>query len=577
MIAKLTVIIPCKNERENIGPCIASARQVADEVLVADSGSSDGTLEIARDLGCRIIEREYVTSGDFKNWAIPQATHEWVFILDADERITPALAAEIRATLKKPAHEGYWAYRRNHFMGHPIRFGPWKNDRCLRLFRRDQGRYVGPTDHAEVALSRGTVGRLRERLTHYTCDSYSQYLPKLSRYADVQARVWQAEGRQPRLSHLLLRFPLRFLQGYIWRLGFLDGLAGLQVCVLIAYLSWLKQAYLWQLQCGRDWHEADRSQFSVTLAAPGSAGGLAAGADRLAELTPGKAGGWLPLLGCDPTSITDTRTRGQGLSLRALRHRLTPAWLSTDARRQRRNNLFRWLGIQRCYTPPIVTREPELAVRSCLPFVVAHELLRNPRMTFLQIGAFDGVGEDDLRGLVLAHNLRGVLVEPQPAAFARLQQTYRNQPHVTLLQAAIAEQEGTRQLYCKRGEASMAASFDREHLRKHGIADADIIAQPVACHTVESALRAAGLTNVDLIQIDAEGYDWPIIRSIDFERLRPRILRFEYRHMSSRDADACLAYLASLGFRFVIEARDIIAHQSAELTANLSPPQRRSA
>src|SRR4051812_2098685 len=99
MPAQLTVIIPCKNERENIAACVASALQVADEVLVADSGSTDGTLEIARSLGCRIIEREYGTSGDFKNWAIPQATNEWVFILDADERITAGLAKEIRGEL----------------------------------------------------------------------------------------------------------------------------------------------------------------------------------------------------------------------------------------------------------------------------------------------------------------------------------------------------------------------------------------------------------------------------------------------------------------------------------------------
>src|SRR5437868_997601 len=150
MTAKLTVIIPCKNERENIAACVACARQVADEVLVADSGSTDGTLEIAHELGCRTIEREYRTSGDFKNWAIPQAKHEWVFILDADERISAALAAEIRAVLADPQQNGYWVYRLNYFMGHAIRHGMWKNDRCLRLFRRDQGRYVGPTDHAEV-------------------------------------------------------------------------------------------------------------------------------------------------------------------------------------------------------------------------------------------------------------------------------------------------------------------------------------------------------------------------------------------------------------------------------------------
>src|SRR3954462_10317659 len=106
----LTVIIPCKNERRNIRACVASAQQVADEVLVADSGSTDGTLEIARGLGCRIIECEYGTSGDFKNWAIPQAGNEWVFILDADERITPGLAAEIGSTLVNPTHDGYWIY-----------------------------------------------------------------------------------------------------------------------------------------------------------------------------------------------------------------------------------------------------------------------------------------------------------------------------------------------------------------------------------------------------------------------------------------------------------------------------------
>ena len=180
-------------------------------------------------------------------------------------------------------------------------------------------------------------------------------------------------------------------------------------------------------------------------------------------------------------------------SFREWRRRLTPQWLRTDSRRRRRNILLRRLGYQRCFTPPILIRDPSLFVRSSLRYVVANELMTNPRMTFLQIGAFDGVGEDDLRELITTHNLRGVLVEPQPAAFARLQQTYRKQRQVTLLQAAIAEQEGTRELYCHRSHASMAASFDRRHLRKHGISDHDIVAQPVPCHTVESALRVAGL------------------------------------------------------------------------------------
>jgi FkbM family methyltransferase len=251
------------------------------------------------------------------------------------------------------------------------------------------------------------------------------------------------------------------------------------------------------------------------------------------------------------------------MTLRRLRKRLTPTWLRPEARRRRRDILLRRFGIQRCHAPRFLARRPELATRSYLPFVVAHELVSNPRLTFLQIGAFDGVSDDNMRELIVAHRLRGILVEPQPQAFARLKEVYRDQPQVTLLEAAIAERAGVRDLYCQRGVAAMTASFDRAHLRKHGIADHEIVVQPVACHTIESALRAGGLDRVDLIQIDAEGHDWPIIRSIDFARIRPQILRFEYRHMSRGDADACLGMLAAAGYRFIVEADDIIAHLAA--------------
>jgi glycosyltransferase involved in cell wall biosynthesis len=256
----LTVIITCKNERDHLTACIESVRRLATEVLIADSGSTDGTLEIAHELGCRVIEREYVTSGDFKNWAIPQASHEWVLILDADERVTPELAAEIRAVVERPEHDGYWLHRLNYFLGHPLYHGPWQNDRCLRLFRRDLGRYVGANDHAEVELKGGTTGRLKHRLLHYTSSSYTQYLPKLSRYAALQAQIWHEQGRRASAAQMLLRGPLRFLQGYVLRLGFLDGLAGLQVCALVAYQSYLKLACLWELDHGRGWRELERQR-----------------------------------------------------------------------------------------------------------------------------------------------------------------------------------------------------------------------------------------------------------------------------------------------------------------------------
>jgi glycosyltransferase involved in cell wall biosynthesis len=246
---KLTVIITCKNERRNIRPCIESARLIADELLVADSGSTDGTLDIVAEMGgCRVIEREYVHSGDFKNWAIPQATHDWVFILDADERVTPELAAEVRRHLAEgPALDGYRVPRLNYFMGYPVRRSGWGNEALMRFFHRDRGRYVGDTDHAEVAIATGRSGRLRESMEHFTFWTYEQYLRKFDRYARWQAGVWHEQGRQPNLFKLLFNAPLRFFRCYVLQRGFLDGVVGFQVSMLQSYYTFMKQARLWEL------------------------------------------------------------------------------------------------------------------------------------------------------------------------------------------------------------------------------------------------------------------------------------------------------------------------------------------
>ena len=253
---KLSVIIPCKNERTNIGPCIEAVLAIADEVLVADSGSTDGTLDIAREFGARIVEREYVHSGDFKNWAIPQAAHEWVLIVDADERITAPLADEIRRVLQKPRQDGYWIGRENYFMGHRVRYSGWSTDCCLRLFRRDLGRYVGNTDHAEVQIATGRVGRLRHRMRHFGIRSYDHILPKFHRYARVQAELWYRQGRRASMFQLLLRPLLRFVQTYVFRWGFLDGMVGVQVCALTACGAFWKQARLWELHHARGENDA---------------------------------------------------------------------------------------------------------------------------------------------------------------------------------------------------------------------------------------------------------------------------------------------------------------------------------
>jgi glycosyltransferase involved in cell wall biosynthesis len=262
---KLTVIIPCKNERPNIRACIESARLIADEVLIADSGSTDGTLDVVRQMGgCRVIEREYVHAGDFKNWAIPQATHDWVFILDADERITPELAAEVRQHLAEgPKRDGYLVPRLNYFMGYPVRRSGWGNEALMRFFLRDHGRYVGDTDHAEVAIATGRSGRLRSRMEHFTFWTYDQYLQKTHRYARWQASVWFEQGRPPSLFKLFFNAPLRFFRCYVLQRGFLDGLVGFQVSMLQGYYTFLKQARLWEL-----WHARPQPEADLTVYEP---------------------------------------------------------------------------------------------------------------------------------------------------------------------------------------------------------------------------------------------------------------------------------------------------------------------
>jgi glycosyltransferase involved in cell wall biosynthesis len=279
--AKLSVIIPCKNERLNLPPCIESVRGLADEILVADSGSTDGTLEIVREIGgCRVIEREYVHSGDFKNWAIPQAAHAWVFILDADERLTEALAREIGRVLENPDRDGYWVRRANYFMGHRIRYSGWQTDRVLRLFRRDFGRYVGENDHAEVVVSTGQVGRLRQPLTHFTYWTYDHFFAKFHRYTTYQAACWHRAGRRASFLKLLLSGPLRFLHAYFVRLGFLDGLAGLQVCALTGFYSFMKQARLWELHHSLPQPDPEQENGSAAASAPSPTENKRAGGEK---------------------------------------------------------------------------------------------------------------------------------------------------------------------------------------------------------------------------------------------------------------------------------------------------------
>jgi hypothetical protein len=251
--AKLTVLIPCKDERQNIRACIESVQGIADEILIADSGSTDGTLDIVEEIGgCRVIEREYVNSANFKNWAIPQCRYPWVLVVDADERVTPELAAEIKQILAAPPtdKDGYWIDRANHYLGYRIKHCGWNSDAVIRLFRRDKSRYETRWVHAEVDLPAERLGTLKCQFLHYTTWDSDQYLYKLNRYATWGAMNMQDKSRRPSLLAMATRAPLRFLQLYFLRLGILDGVPGFHICMHTAYYAFLKQAKLWEMHHG---------------------------------------------------------------------------------------------------------------------------------------------------------------------------------------------------------------------------------------------------------------------------------------------------------------------------------------
>ncbi|MBI1783602.1 glycosyltransferase family 2 protein [Candidatus Sumerlaeota bacterium] len=254
--AKITAIIPTFNEERNIADCIETVKW-ADEIFVVDSFSTDLTPRIAQSRGVRFVQHEYVNSATQKNWAIPQATHPWVLIVDADERVTPELKLEIEQVLlsREPA-DGYYIRRMNHFIGQRIRFSGWQNDKCLRLFKRDKGKYQDRHVHADVEID-GRVECLKEKLTHNTFESFDQYMRKFDRYTSWAARDRAITTPVVRWHHLALRPAGRFFKQYFLKLGILDGKAGLIISSLAAYSVFMKYAKLWEM---REKEKAERRE-----------------------------------------------------------------------------------------------------------------------------------------------------------------------------------------------------------------------------------------------------------------------------------------------------------------------------
>lgn len=243
----LTIIVLCFNEEHNIDACLASVVEWADELLVVDSFSTDRTVEIARQYTDRILQHAYENQSVQSNWAIPQARHEWVLLVDSDERVSPQLRFEIEELLNNnPDKDGYWIYRNNYLFGRRIRYSGWGRDSVLRLFRRDLARYEQKRVHAEVQLER--TGILRERLVHHTVSSISSWAKKINRYSSWKAEDKFEKGFSAAHLQLFLRPPLRFFKDMVLRLGVLDGWRGFLIAGMSSFAEMQMAAKVLELQ-----------------------------------------------------------------------------------------------------------------------------------------------------------------------------------------------------------------------------------------------------------------------------------------------------------------------------------------
>lgn len=251
----VTAIVLTLNEEENIGPCLDTLTW-ADEVVVLDSLSEDRTVEIARARGATVHQRPFTNYADQRNAALDLAQHNWVFFVDADERVPPALATEIRERLtaqvqESPADEavpvGYWVPRRNYIFGRWIRHTGWFPDYQLRLMRRDRARYDPVREVHELVILDGPAGYLETPLIHYNYRRLADFFPRQERYTDYEARVLFRQGVRARPHNFVLQ-PLReFRRRYITLQGYKDGGHGLLLSLLMAYYEFVKYMKLWRM------------------------------------------------------------------------------------------------------------------------------------------------------------------------------------------------------------------------------------------------------------------------------------------------------------------------------------------
>ncbi|MFZ5916564.1 MAG: glycosyltransferase family 2 protein [Chloroflexota bacterium] len=247
---RLAAVILTKNEERHIGDCIQSAAW-ADQVVVLDSYSTDRTIEIARQMGATVIQHPFHDYGQQRNVALDTVKAEWILFVDADERVTPELAAEIRQVLQRDDVDGWWVPRHNFIFGAIVQHAGWYPDYQMRLLRRAQARYDPARQVHELVVLDGPEGYLQNVLIHYNYDSIRQFRTRQEKYTAFDARILFEQGVRPQVRNFILQ-PLRqFKWRYLELGGYKAGWRGLLLSLLMAYYNlkmYLRLRAMWQCQ-----------------------------------------------------------------------------------------------------------------------------------------------------------------------------------------------------------------------------------------------------------------------------------------------------------------------------------------
>jgi glycosyltransferase involved in cell wall biosynthesis len=265
-----TVVIPTLNNADTIVATLNSIHDMADEIVVADAGSTDETLSLVHEFGeCRVVEEQFANGADFAAWADSQAKHPWIFRVLPDEQVNSELSREVQDRLAtNPAQDGFYITRMTCFRGRQLRHGDVPRASAIRLYRKSAAKYELRDNEVAVCISADSTGELEFPIEWESCWSIGRYLIDAFQAAKKSAEQARNAGQKANLGTVLWRAPLSLIRSYVYRRGFLDGWAGLHANFLTALGIYLREALLWDLRQPTNAHLSGQETLKVFAETP---------------------------------------------------------------------------------------------------------------------------------------------------------------------------------------------------------------------------------------------------------------------------------------------------------------------